>query len=146
MIGTEITSAPVGLRTRDASSSTWQAHSRKGARILRTPSAHRRYAAPRDSIIQYTLLHEALEACTVRLASHRDAYTPGEVFKAMMMGIPVTRPENPRTTHKGFDFRELRLTVSDRFVVDAVHLSPVPHMPWWVSSQYFMIRIPNQMV
>lgn len=78
----------------------------------------------------------------IRSRSLRSEYSTAELIKAMV-GIPVARPLNPRTTHKGFDFRELRAIVSDRFVIDAVHLSPVPHLPWWVSSQYFMICRPK---
>jgi SAM-dependent methyltransferase len=78
----------------------------------------------------------------IRSRSLKSEYTPGEVLKAMI-GMPVSRPQDPRVTHKGFDFRELRDLVSERFVIDAVHLSPVPHMPWWMSSQYFMICRPR---
>jgi len=59
-----------------------------------------------------------------------------------MVGIRVPRPANLRVTHKGFDFRELRTIVGQRFAIDAVHHSPMPHVPWWMSSQYFMICRP----
>jgi 2-polyprenyl-3-methyl-5-hydroxy-6-metoxy-1,4-benzoquinol methylase len=78
----------------------------------------------------------------IRSHSFKSEYSPAELLKAMV-GIPVSRPQNPRTTHKGFDFRELRKIVSQRFVIDAVHLSPMPHTPWWLSSQYFMICRPQ---
>ncbi|SAL77379.1 Methyltransferase domain protein [Caballeronia telluris] len=78
----------------------------------------------------------------IRSRSLKSEYTPGELFKSMV-GIPVCRPQNPRTTHKGFDFRELRAIVSERFLIEAVHLSPVPHTPWCLSSQYFMICRPR---
>lgn len=78
----------------------------------------------------------------IRSRSFKSEYTPAELFKAMI-GIPVSRPENPRTTHKGFDFRQLREVVSERFVIDATHLSPLPIAPWWMSSQYFMICRPR---
>ncbi|MEU1405204.1 methyltransferase domain-containing protein [Streptomyces sp. NPDC005728] len=78
----------------------------------------------------------------IRSRSLRSEYSPSEVLKAMV-GRRVTRPQNPRTTHKGFDFRELREVVSERFYIDAVHLSPVRHAPWWLSSQYFMICRPK---
>jgi 2-polyprenyl-3-methyl-5-hydroxy-6-metoxy-1,4-benzoquinol methylase len=81
----------------------------------------------------------------IRGRTFKSEYTAGEVFKSMV-GIPVSRPQDPRTTHKGFDFRELRRLVGERFVIDAVHLSPVPHLPWWVSSQYFMICRPRASV
>lgn len=74
----------------------------------------------------------------IRSRTLKSEYTPAELLKSMI-GMRVSRPANPRTTHKGFDFRELRELVSERFVVDAVHTSPVPHAPWWISSQYFMV-------
>jgi hypothetical protein len=55
------------------------------------------------------------------------------------LGARVSRPHNPRGTHKGFDFRELRETVDQRFTVSQVRHSPFAWMPWWLSSQYFMI-------
>lgn len=78
----------------------------------------------------------------IRSRSFKSEYTPAEVLKSMV-GIRVSRPLDPRTTHKGFDFRELRDRVSERFYIDAVHLSPMPHVPWWLSSQYFMICRPK---
>ncbi len=79
----------------------------------------------------------------IRGRSLRSEYTPAEVMKAMA-GMRVSRPRNPRTTHKGFDFRELRKIVSGRFSIDSVQVSPVPNMPWWLSSQYFMICRPKR--
>ncbi|MFE5819641.1 class I SAM-dependent methyltransferase [Streptomyces sp. NPDC056479] len=78
----------------------------------------------------------------IRSRSLKSEYTPTEVLKAMV-GMPVSRPGDPRTTHKGFDFRELRGTVKERFHIDAVQMSPVPNMPWWLSSQYFMTCRPK---
>lgn len=78
----------------------------------------------------------------IRSRSLRSEYTPTEVLKAMV-GMRVSRPQNPRTTHKGFDFRQLREVVRERFRIEAVHMSPVPNMPWWLSSQYFMICRPK---
>ncbi|SAK88034.1 Methyltransferase domain protein [Caballeronia arationis] len=81
----------------------------------------------------------------IRSRSFKSEYSPAELLKSMV-GIPVCRPQNPRTTHKGFDFRELREIVSEQFFIDAVHLSPVPHTHWWLSSQYFMICRPRARV
>lgn len=79
----------------------------------------------------------------IRSRSLKSEYTPAEVLKAMV-GMHVSRPQNRRTTHKGFDFRELREVVRERFSIDAVHMSPVPNLPWWLSSQYFMICRPKR--
>ncbi|MGW6903908.1 class I SAM-dependent methyltransferase [Streptomyces sp. NPDC054940] len=78
----------------------------------------------------------------IRSRSLRTEYTPAEVLKAVV-GMSVSRPGDPRTTHKGFDFRELREVVKERFCIDSVHMSPVPNMPWWLSSQYFMMCRPK---
>jgi hypothetical protein len=77
----------------------------------------------------------------IRSRTLKAEYTLAEVLKAMV-GIRVSRPQNLRTTHKGFDFRELRELVAGRFASDSAHHSPVPHAPWWLSSQYFMICRP----
>ncbi|CAH2803659.1 MAG: hypothetical protein CBHOC_4238 [uncultured Caballeronia sp.] len=65
----------------------------------------------------------------IRSRSLKSEYSPAELFKAMV-GIRVSRPENPRTTHKGFDFRELRDVVSKHFAIDATQMSPLPIAPW----------------
>lgn len=65
-------------------------------------------------------------------------YTGADVLRSAV-GIRVSRPENPRFTHKGFDFRELRKIVAAKFQVHDVYHSPVRFNPWWLSSQYFMI-------
>jgi 2-polyprenyl-3-methyl-5-hydroxy-6-metoxy-1,4-benzoquinol methylase len=78
----------------------------------------------------------------IRGRTFKSEYSAAEVLKAMV-GIRVARPANLRTTHKGFDFRELRTIVAGRFDIDAVHHSPMPNVPWWMSSQYFMICRPK---
>lgn len=65
-------------------------------------------------------------------------YSPAEVLRSVA-GFRISRPENPRTTHKGFDFRELRALVASQFMVEQVFRSPLAWLPWWMSSQYFMI-------
>jgi 2-polyprenyl-3-methyl-5-hydroxy-6-metoxy-1,4-benzoquinol methylase len=65
-------------------------------------------------------------------------YRFDEVIRSAF-GARVSRPDNPRGTHKGFDFRELRDVVNQRFTVSQVQLSPFSWMPWWLSSQFFMI-------
>ncbi|SAK77386.1 Methyltransferase domain protein [Caballeronia hypogeia] len=78
----------------------------------------------------------------IRSRSLKSEYSPAEFLKAMV-GIRVERPADPRDTHKGFDFRELRDTVSQHFVIDETHTSPVPQAPWWMSSQFFMTCRPK---
>jgi len=73
----------------------------------------------------------------VRSRKLKTEYTFAEIVKSAA-GITVPRPENPRPTHKGFDFRDLRKTINERFPIDRVYHSPVALSPWWMSSQYFM--------
>jgi SAM-dependent methyltransferase len=68
----------------------------------------------------------------------RIEYTGMEVLKSAL-GLRVARPDNPRPTHKGFDFRELRDSVAARFAIERAFQSPLPFFPWWLSSQYFMV-------
>lgn len=65
-------------------------------------------------------------------------YHVDEILRSAI-GTRVPRPSNPRKTHKGFDFRELRDVVNQRFMVAHVRCSPIAQMPWWLNSQYFMI-------
>jgi SAM-dependent methyltransferase len=74
----------------------------------------------------------------VRQRKLRTEYSLGEIFMSVA-GVPVSRPENPRITHKGFDFRTLRDTVTSRFDIERVRHSPASWLPWWLSSQYFII-------
>ncbi|TDN70850.1 methyltransferase domain-containing protein [Paraburkholderia sp. BL10I2N1] len=72
---------------------------------------------------------------------HRKTHTEYHIEEILlsMVGVRVIRPQNPRTTHKGFDFRNLRDTVAKRFTVEHVRHSPFSWLPWWLSSQYFFI-------
>jgi 2-polyprenyl-3-methyl-5-hydroxy-6-metoxy-1,4-benzoquinol methylase len=65
-------------------------------------------------------------------------YSVAEIVRSTL-GARVPRPDNPRGTHKGFDFRELRAIVEQRFTISHVRHSPFAWLPWWLSSQYFMI-------
>lgn len=65
-------------------------------------------------------------------------YALGELLRSAV-GKPVCRPENLRVTHKGFDFRELRAMLDGRFALAQVYHSPLRWLPWWLSSQYFMV-------
>jgi SAM-dependent methyltransferase len=65
-------------------------------------------------------------------------YNVNEILLSMI-GARVPRPSNRRETHKGFDFRALRETIGTHFSIVHVRHSPIPQMPWWLNSQYFMI-------
>ena len=72
---------------------------------------------------------------------HRKTTTEYKVQEILLstIGTRVSRPGDPRGTHKGFDFRELREIVETRFTISQVRHSPIAWMPWWLSSQYFMV-------
>jgi hypothetical protein len=74
----------------------------------------------------------------IRHRKWQTEYTVFEVLKSAA-GLPVSRPSNPRTTHKGFDFRELIAEVSQWFQIRQVEYSPVAVLPWWLSSQCFLM-------
>jgi hypothetical protein len=54
-------------------------------------------------------------------------------------GIPIERPENPRHTHTGFDFRWLTRIIAETFVIRRIDCSPFPGLPWYFNSQVFLV-------
>ena len=42
-------------------------------------------------------------------------------------------------THKGFDWRDLRVRLKNRFIIVEERLSPFPFLPWWLNSQWFAV-------
>jgi SAM-dependent methyltransferase len=85
----------------------------------------------------FAVIPKVLNWMILRHNVHTD-YRVREILMSSV-GVRVARPANPRPTHKGFDFRELRETIVRRFDVERVLLSPIAWMPWWLSSQYFMV-------
>lgn len=61
----------------------------------------------------------------------------GEMAR-LIFGLPIDRPEDRNTTHKGFDFRWLRHQLLKRFVILKQFYAPLP-LPWWLNSQAFFI-------
>jgi SAM-dependent methyltransferase len=57
-------------------------------------------------------------------------------------GIPIRRPEDPRHTHMGFDFRWLLKIVGDSFLITDVDCSPFRGLPWYFNSQVFIVASP----
>lgn len=55
------------------------------------------------------------------------------------LGMPVARTPNRRTSHKGFDFRELRSAIEARFTLAEHGYSPFRGLPWWLNSQAVFI-------
>lgn len=63
-------------------------------------------------------------------------YTSDELFK-VVLGRQIVRPDSPRHTHKGFDFRWLENILSDYFKITKKSFSPFDYLPWYVNSQCF---------
>ncbi|MBP0590984.1 methyltransferase domain-containing protein [Paraburkholderia sp. LEh10] len=74
----------------------------------------------------------------IRHRKWQTEYTLFEVLKSAV-GFKVARPSNPRVTHKGFDFRELISEVGQWFEIRQIEFSPVALLPWWLSSQCFLM-------
>tara|TARA_X000001316_G_C919229_1_gene33357 strand:- start:219 stop:902 length:684 start_codon:yes stop_codon:yes gene_type:complete len=54
-------------------------------------------------------------------------------------GFEIARAENRKTSHKGFDFRELQKEIDKHFIpVDSFYL-PMKKGAWWVNSQAVFI-------
>jgi SAM-dependent methyltransferase len=68
-------------------------------------------------------------------------YSFNDVFRATL-GFSVTRPPNPRITHKGFDFRELVRTIEADFRIESRFYSPISGAPWFLNSQVFLVCVP----
>jgi SAM-dependent methyltransferase len=68
-------------------------------------------------------------------------YGIGDVCRATF-GLSVARPPDPRTTHKGFDFRQLTSKVEDYFRIESRFYSPIAGAPWFMNSQAFLICVP----
>lgn len=74
----------------------------------------------------------------VRQRKWQTEYTLFELLKSTA-GFTVARPPNLRSTHKGFDFRELICEVSRWFEIRQIEFSPIALLPWWLSSQCFLM-------
>jgi SAM-dependent methyltransferase len=76
-----------------------------------------------------------------RILLYRRNYT-GYGFKDLLhstFGIPIERPENPRHTHTGFDFRWLMRIIAETYVIQRVDCSPFRGLPWYFNSQVILV-------
>lgn len=65
-------------------------------------------------------------------------YSALELVRSVF-GRPVMRPVNPKPTHKGFDFRELKRLLKGKYEIQETVYSPFPRLPWWINSQVFFV-------
>lgn len=80
------------------------------------------------------------EASNVVAHRRRVEYSPAELAR-VIAGKPIDRPKvtDRYTTHKGFDFRQLRQKIAASFDVGTEILSPFPALPWMLNSQIFLV-------
>lgn len=87
------------------------------------------------------LLKEMNRAVLFRRGSD---YSPKELFLASFFGIPATRPDNPRVTHKGFDFGDIEKELRGRFLMQKKEYCPFPVLPWYMNSQVFFTCVKRE--
>jgi hypothetical protein len=68
-------------------------------------------------------------------------YSLGDVCRSTF-GLSISRPPDPRTTHKGFDFRQFSRKVEGLFKIESRFYSPFAGAPWFLNSQVFLICVP----
>lgn len=73
------------------------------------------------------------------LFKRKSDYSLKELLLASFLCIPAKKPENPRLTHKGFDFRELEKELATAFYLIDKTYSPFPVLPWYLNSQVFYV-------
>jgi len=73
------------------------------------------------------------------LFNRRSEYSFKELLSASFLGKPALKPENPRVTHKGFNFRDIEEELSSKFKTVEKMYSPFPLLPWFLNSQFFLI-------
>lgn len=73
------------------------------------------------------------------LFKRRSEYSFRELLSTSVLGLPAPKPENPRITHKGFNFRDIEKELSDKFEIVEKIKSPFPLLPWYLNSQLFLV-------
>jgi 2-polyprenyl-3-methyl-5-hydroxy-6-metoxy-1,4-benzoquinol methylase len=73
------------------------------------------------------------------LFKRRSEYSFKELLSAAFLGKPAPKPENPRITHKGFNFRDIEEELSNKFEMVEKIKSPFPLLPWFLNSQFFFV-------
>ena len=73
------------------------------------------------------------------LFKRKSEYTVKELLLSSLFGKPAQKPENPRLTHKGFDFSEVEKELRSNFKLIEKSYSPFPMFPWWQNSQVFFV-------
>jgi SAM-dependent methyltransferase len=66
-------------------------------------------------------------------------YSFWEVLTVSFSGKPTPRPDNIRTTHKGFDFKLIEKELKSHFILISKNFSPFRTLPWYLNSQVFYL-------
>ncbi len=80
----------------------------------------------------------------VFLHKRKSEYSLKELLLATFFGCSATRPENPRPTHKGFDFTVVEKELELNFSIQEKSYSPFPVLPWYLNSQVFYVCCTKQ--
>lgn len=70
------------------------------------------------------------------LNKRQSVYTLNEFYSAIL-GKQILRPESPRHTHKGFDFRWFENILQNYLTITKKSFSPFVFLPWYTNSQCF---------
>jgi 2-polyprenyl-3-methyl-5-hydroxy-6-metoxy-1,4-benzoquinol methylase len=62
-----------------------------------------------------------------------------ELLKAAILGIPARRAEDRKSSHRGFDWRNIRRILAETFPCEHIEFSPLPMPTWYGQSQVFMV-------
>ena len=73
------------------------------------------------------------------LFKRKSEYSLKELLLASLFYKPAPKPENPRVTHKGFNFREIEEELSTIFNIMEKLYSPFPFLPWFLNSQLLLV-------
>jgi 2-polyprenyl-3-methyl-5-hydroxy-6-metoxy-1,4-benzoquinol methylase len=80
------------------------------------------------------------EVSRVIMHRRRSDYRVGELLAAAAMGRPAQRPADIKSSHKGWDFRDVlpMITAASFDCVRTVY-SPFERLPWWLNSQIIYV-------
>jgi 2-polyprenyl-3-methyl-5-hydroxy-6-metoxy-1,4-benzoquinol methylase len=71
---------------------------------------------------------------------HRHLEMPvPELLKAAIFGIPAQRAKDRKSSHRGFDWRNIRRILAETFPCEHIEFSPLPMPTWYGQSQVFMV-------
>ena len=73
------------------------------------------------------------------LHRHHLDMSVAELLKAAIFGVPPRRAEDRKSSHRGFDWRNIRRILAETFNCEHIEFSPFPLPTWYGQSQAFMV-------